>query len=42
MFGMFGGGGQKRENKGPTLPLKVLVELKDIYNGKDVEVFMTK
>jgi len=39
---MFGGGGRKRDNKGPTLNIKLAVSLEDIYNGKTVEIFMTK
>jgi DnaJ-related protein SCJ1 len=38
----FGGGQRTRENKGPALKFKVYVSLEDIYQGKQVEVFMTK
>jgi DnaJ-class molecular chaperone len=40
MFGQ--GGGSKRDNKGPTINIKLAISLEDIYNGKTVEIFMTK
>lgn len=40
MFGM--GRGHRQEAKGPPLTVKVPVTLEDIYNGREVEMFMTK
>eukprot|EP00331_Platyophrya_macrostoma_P009905 CAMPEP_0176423324 /NCGR_PEP_ID=MMETSP0127-20121128/10217_1 /TAXON_ID=938130 /ORGANISM="Platyophrya macrostoma, Strain WH" /LENGTH=352 /DNA_ID=CAMNT_0017804255 /DNA_START=71 /DNA_END=1129 /DNA_ORIENTATION=+ len=41
-FDMFFGGGRRQENKGPDLRIKMPVTLEDIYNGKEVTMFMTK
>jgi DnaJ-related protein SCJ1 len=43
IFGFFGGGArQRKENKGPPLLIKIPVTLEDIYNGKEIDLFMTK
>lgn len=43
-FRFFGGGGRKsrRENKGPELMIKIRISLEDIYNGKEITIFLTK
>ena len=42
-FNSFGfGGSRKSDNKGPDLPIKITVTLEDIYNGKEVNFFITK
>ena len=44
IFSQFFGGGQKhrKENKGPEMLIKIRVTLEDIYNGKDITMFMNR
>jgi DnaJ-related protein SCJ1 len=38
VFGMFGGGGQRRENRDADVRIKIRASLKDLYLGKEYEV----
>jgi DnaJ-related protein SCJ1 len=38
VFGMFGGGGQRRENRGEDVKIKIRASLKDLYLGREYEV----
>jgi DnaJ-related protein SCJ1 len=38
IFGMFGGGGQRRENRDSDVMIKIRASLKDLYLGKEFEV----
>ncbi|CAD8182611.1 unnamed protein product [Paramecium octaurelia] len=42
IFGSFFGREQQGERKGPELKVKVRVTLEDIYNGKEIPVYLTK
>ena len=38
VISFFGGGGHRRERKGPDLRIVIPAKLEDIYNGKEIEV----
>jgi DnaJ-related protein SCJ1 len=42
VFGMFGGGGARRENRDADVRIKIRASLKDLYLGKEFEVKIVK